>query len=138
MSVFWQNTLNLRKQKFWQYYRVQQVFQIFTQLLENEPPKMPCQVLSRLIITEDAEETKIHQALAIKKIKTEIILQKIRLEKYRKRFLKIDAIMITKFTTKYGNNICDTFMNQWASVCKREEDKSNVIFERKKERKIVI
>ena len=46
--------------------------------------------------------------------------------------------MITKFTTKYGNNICDTFMNQWASVCKREEDKSNVIFERKKERKIVI
>ena len=43
--------------------------------------------------------------------------------------------MITKFTTKYGNNICDTFMNQWASVCKREEDKSIVIFERKKERK---
>ena len=131
MSVFWQNTLNLRKQTFWQYYRVQQVFQIFTQLLENEPPKMPCQALSRLIITEDTEETKIHQALAIKKIKTEISLPKIRLEKYRKRFSKIDAIMITKFTTKYGNNICDTFMNQWASVCKREEDKSNVIFERK-------
>ena len=134
MSVFWQNTLNSRKQAFWQYYRVQQVFQIFSQLLENKPPKMPCKFLSRLIITEDTEETKIHQALAIKKFKTEISLQKIRLEKYRKRFSKIDAIMITKFSTKYGNDICDTLMNQWESVCKREEDKSNAIFERKKER----
>ena len=31
MSVLWKNTLNSRKQAFWQYYRVQQLFQIFSQ-----------------------------------------------------------------------------------------------------------
>ena len=36
--------------------------------------------------------------------------------------MKIDAIMVTRFTTKYSKNICE----------KREEDKSKAVFERKK------
>ena len=119
MPVLWQNTLKSRKQAFWQYYRVQHVFQIFSQLLENEPPKMPRSFLPRLIRNEDAEETEIPQALAIEKFKIEINLQKIRLEIYRERFSKIDAIMITKFTTKYSNGICDRLLKQWENDCKR-------------------
>ena len=75
--------------------------------------------LSRSIRNEDAEETEIRQALAMEKFKTEINLQKIRLQKYKERFSKIDAIMITKFTTTYSNNICDTLLNQWKSDCKK-------------------
>ena len=105
---------------FWQYYCVQQVFQIFSQLLENDPSK---KLLPRSVRNKDNEE----------KFKTEINLQKIRLEKYRKQFPQIDAIMITKFTAKYSNDICDTLLSQWESDCKREKDKSKAIFERKKD-----
>ena len=80
MSVLWQNTLNSRKQGIWQYYRAQQIFQIFSQLLENEPPKTPQKFLPRSIRNEGAEETEICQALAIEKFKTEINLQNIRLK----------------------------------------------------------
>ena len=95
--------------------------------------QIPRNFLPRSIRNEDAEETEIRQTLAIEKFKTEINLQKIRLEKYRERFSKIDAIMITKFTTKYSNDICGTLLNQWESDCKREEDKSKALFERKKD-----
>ena len=105
---------------FWQYYCVQQVFQIFSQLLENDPSK---KLLPRSVRNKDNEET----------FKTEINLQKIRFEKYREQFPKIDAIMITKFTTKYSNDICDTLLSQWESDCKREKDKSKAHFERKKD-----
>ena len=57
MSVLWQYTINSRKQAFWQYYRAQQVFQIFTQLLENDPQKMPRKFLPRSVRNEDVEET---------------------------------------------------------------------------------
>ena len=40
--------------------------------------------------------------------------------------------MITKYTTRYSNDICDTLSNQWESDRKRETDKSKVLFERKK------
>ena len=66
----------------------------------------------------------------LKNSKQKSILQNIRLEKYRERYLKNDAIMITKFTTKYSNDICGTVLNQWESDCEREEDKSRAIFER--------
>ena len=39
--------------------------------------------------------------------------------------------MNTKFTKKYSNDICDMRLNQWESDCKREEDKSKAIFERR-------
>ena len=57
MSVLWQNTLNSRQQALWQYYRTQQVFQIFSQLLKNDPPKMPQKFLPRSIRNEDAKKT---------------------------------------------------------------------------------
>ena len=41
--------------------------------------------------------------------------------------------MITKFTTKYSSDICDTLLNQWESDCKSGEDKSTAISERKKD-----
>ena len=34
--------------------------------------------------------------------------------------MKVDAVMITKFTTKYSNGIYDTLLNQWESDCKWE------------------
>ena len=46
MSVLRQNTLNSRKQTVWQHYRTQQVYQIISQLLENDPPKVPRKFLS--------------------------------------------------------------------------------------------
>ena len=57
--------------------------------MENDPPKMSRKFLLKSIRNEDAEETVIRQALAVEKFKTEINLQKIRLEKYRERFSKI-------------------------------------------------
>ena len=50
---------------------------------------MPQKFLLKSIRNENAEEAVIRQALAIEKFKTEINLQRIRLEKYRERFWKI-------------------------------------------------
>ena len=119
MAVLWKNRLESEKQAFCQYYRELQVFKIFSQLLENDPPKMPRKFLPRLIRNQDTEHTESCQALAIEKFKRETNLQKIRLERYRERFSKIDAILITKFTTKYSSNICDTLFNDGETDCKK-------------------
>ena len=66
MSILWQNTLNSRKQAFWQYYRAQQV--------PDDSSEMPRKFLPRSVRNEDAKETEIRQALSIEKFKTEINL----------------------------------------------------------------
>ena len=40
ISTLWKNTLNSRKQGFFQYQKAKNIAQIFTELLKENPPKM--------------------------------------------------------------------------------------------------
>ena len=97
ISTLWKNTLNSRKQAFFQYYKAKNIAEIFTELLKENPPKMPRKFLPKIIPNENKEETAIRQQLSLEKFKAEISLQKIRSQKYLERFQTLDAHMIAHF-----------------------------------------
>ena len=78
ISTLWKNTLNSRKQAFFQYYKAKNIAEIFTELLKENPPKMPRKFLPKTIPNKNKEETAIRQQISLEKFKAEIKLQKIR------------------------------------------------------------
>ena len=105
ISTLWKNTLNSRKQVYFQYYKAKSITEIFTELLKENPPKMPRKFLPKTIPNENKEETAIRQQLILEKFKAEISLQKIRSQKYLERFQTLDAHMIAHVTMNYDSDI---------------------------------
>ena len=125
--------MNSRKQAYCQHYRAKQTYEIFYELLVNDPAKMPHKLIPKIIENEDPDEKEIRKCLAIEKFKTEISLQKLRLQKCRERFSKIDAEMISRLKSNNNDQICIKVINQWELDCKKEEEKSKVIFNKKRD-----
>ena len=48
ISTLWENTLNSRKQAIFQYYKAKNIAEIFTELLKENPPKMPRKFLPKI------------------------------------------------------------------------------------------
>ena len=133
ISTLWKNTLNSRKQAFFQYYKAKNIAEIFTELLKENPPKMQRKFLPKIIPNENKEETAIRQQLSLEKFKAEISLQKIRSRKYLERFQTLDAHMIAHFTMNYDNNIGNSLTELWENDCLKEQQKSVNIFDRKRD-----
>ena len=82
ISHLWNNTLNSRRQAFWQYYQSKQMSDVYKKLLEKNPPEMPRKFLPRMIENETKEETEIRTLPSVENFKSEIQLQDLRSEKY--------------------------------------------------------
>ena len=78
ISTLWESTLNSRKQAIFQYYEAKNIAEIFTELLKENPPKMPRKFLPKIIPNKNKEQTAIRQQISLEKFKAEIKLQKIR------------------------------------------------------------
>ena len=74
----WNNTLNSRRQEFWQYYRLGQKFDVYKKLLEKNPPQMSRRFLTRMIENETKKETEIRTLLSVEKSESEIHLRALR------------------------------------------------------------
>ena len=133
ISHLWNNTLNSRRQAFWQYYQSKQMSDVYKKLLEKNPPEMPRKFLPRMIENETKEETEIQTLLSVEKFKSEIHLQDLHSEKYEIRLHNVDTNMITYFTANYENDICDSLIELWERDCKKEQKKSIKIFLGKEE-----
>ena len=62
--------LSSRRQAFWQYYRSEQISDVYKKLLEKNPPQMPR--MPRMIENETKEVTEIRTLLSVEKFKSEI------------------------------------------------------------------
>ena len=133
ISAFWKNTLNSRKQTFFQYYKDKNFAEIYTELLKKNPPEMARKFLPKVIPNENKDETAIRQHLSLEKLKAEINLQKICSQKYLERFQTLDAHRITHFTINYDNDICNSLTELWEIDCLKEQQKSVDIFDMKRE-----
>ena len=80
ISHLWNNTLNSRRQAFWQYYRPKQISDVYEKLLEKNPPQIPRKFLPRMTENETKEETEIRTLVSVEKFKSEIHLQDLRSE----------------------------------------------------------
>ena len=133
IMVLWRNTINTRKQAYWNYYRAQQISETFEDLLSQDPPKMPRKFLPKMIVNEPEEELEIRKHLSIEKFKAEINLQRIRAEKYKERYLKIDEDMIGKINAIFKEGISEVLKDQWMEECAAQKDISAKIFSDKRE-----
>ena len=120
ISTLWKNTLNSRKQAFFQYYKAKNIAEIFTELLKENPPKMPRKFLPEIIPNGNKEETTIRQQLSLEKFKAEISLQKTCSRKYLERFQTLDTHMIAHFTMNYDNDIGNSITELWKNDCLKE------------------
>ena len=131
--VLWRNTINTRKQAYWNYYRAQQISETFEDLLSQDPPKMPRKFLPKIIVNEPVDELEIRKLLSIQKFKAEINLQRIRAEKYKERYLKIDEDMIGKINATFKEGISEVLKDQWMEECAAQEVISVKIFSDKRD-----
>ena len=129
----WNNTMNSRKQAFFQHLKAKKVAEIFSKLLMQNPPKMPRKFLPKRIKNEAKEETAIRQQLSIEKFKAEINLQQLRSEKYQVRYERLDSEMLTYLTYNFEEDICYSLIDMWEKECRKEEDISINIFEKKQD-----
>ena len=86
INQLWKNSLNSRKQAFWQQYKAKNVAEKFSELLNMEPPQMLRKFLPKEIKNESEEETRIRKELAMEKVKTEIKLLQVPSTKYEQAF----------------------------------------------------
>ena len=132
IKTLWRNTINTRKQAFWQHHKAKRTYETFSNLLVMDPPRMPRKFLPRFIKNENEEEPETRHQLATEKFKSEIILQKKRSEKYQENFMKIDAEMITYLTRHFENNeVCNALIKEWETDCTKVEEISIQIFNKK-------
>ena len=101
IETLWKNTINTRKQAFWQHHKAKRIYETFSNLLVMDPPR---KFLPSFIQNENEEELKTRHQLAIEKFESEINLQKKRSEKYQECFMKIDAEMKTYLMGHFENN----------------------------------
>ena len=127
------NTLNSRKQAFFQYYKAKSIAEIFTDLLKENPSKMPRKFLPKVIPNENKEETAIRQQLSLEIFKAEINLQKIHSHKYLERFQTLDTHMTAHFTMNYDKDMCNSLTELWKNDYLKEQQKSVDIFDTKKD-----
>ena len=123
---FWKNTINSRKQAFFQYYKTKSFAEIFLELLKENPPKMSRKFLPKVIPNENKEETAIRQQLS---------LQIIHSQKYLEYFQTLDSHMITHFTMSC-NNICNSLIELWVKDGLKEQRESVNIFDTKRDRNL--
>ena len=81
------NTLNTRWQAFQQYYRSEQIFDVYKNILEKNPPQMLRKFLPQMIKNETKEETDIRTLLSVEKFKSGMHLQDLDSEKFEIRLL---------------------------------------------------
>ena len=74
IETLWRNTINTRKQAFWQHHKAKRTYETFSNLLVMDPPRMPRKFLPKFIENENEEELEIRRQLAIEKFKSEINL----------------------------------------------------------------
>ena len=108
ISHLWNNTLNSRRQAFWQYHRSKQISNVYKKHLEKNPRQMPRKFLSQINENETKEETEIRKLFSVEKVKSEIHLEDQLSEKYQIQLNNVDANMITYFTANYKNDFLIT------------------------------
>ena len=86
-----------------------------------------------MIVNEPEDELEIRKHLSIEKFKAEINLQRIRAEKYKERYLKIDEDMIGKINATFKEGISEVLKDQWMEECAAQEDISAKISSDKRE-----
>ena len=84
ISELWQNALNTRKQTYWNHYRAKKTTDVFHDLLQQDPPKIPRKFLPRRIEGEPEDELEIRKQLSIEKFRTEINLLQLRAKSMKK------------------------------------------------------
>ena len=133
IATLWQNTLNMQKQAFWNYYHAQRMKESYQELLQSNPPKMPRKFLPRFIEGEPEIEMEIRKQLAVEKFKNEIALQQCRAQRYEQRFQSLDSEMVAHIMSKFKEEICLGLTRRWETDCKEQEEISTEIYNKRKE-----
>ena len=132
LSDLWTNTINTRKQAYWQYYRAQKTSEVFEDLLQQDPPKMQRKFLPKQIENEPDEELEMRRQLSIEKFRAEINLLKVRAEKYEEKLKKIDENRASKIESTFKEETAMSLTHLWTQECQQQEDISATVFTAKK------
>ena len=127
----WKQSLNERKQNFWNFLKCQNTAVIYETWLGKENPVLPRKFRPKFIPGEHADDLFIRRENAIRNFEVEVKLLKNKASRYEAKYTVKDEEMYEIFHSKFDNDITESLENYWKSDCEREEMKSVEIWKRK-------
>ena len=121
-----------RKFNYWKYHRTKSIYEIYSNELNKENPKMPRKLRPIKIINEPKQELDVRERLAVEKFKHETELLLLRSKRFKKHFETVDKSMEQLITAKLPQVEAIKLLENWKNECKLEEEKSQFLFKKKR------
>lgn len=133
MNDIWKRSLNERKQSFANMIRCKNIAMIYQNWRTIDRPILPEKFLIREIEGEHPDETEIRARLALHRLDTEISLLQSRMQRYKEKFMSIDAAMYTEISERTSGHIQTKLNALWQQSTKREEEKTFSLWQNQQE-----
>jgi len=127
----WARLLNERKQHFWNYLRFQNTAVIYETWLGKEDPVLPRKFQVKQIPGEHQEDIFIRTENALRNFEVEIKLLKNKANRHEKKYTDVDKHTNEILISKFNNQILESLQQLWTEECRKEEEKSIGIWEKK-------
>ena len=129
----WQHFLNSRKVEFWKYFKNKKMSEIYTKWKDSTPTLIPRKFKPKEIRGEADGSKQVRLEMAKNKMTCEVQILKIKSDDGKIQYEAIDRQVHQMIDEKLPNNLelRTKYKTKWAEQCHEEEEKSEVIFEKK-------
>ena len=132
MNKMWQNNLNQRKQAFWNMLKNENTSVIYVNWFSRDKPIIPKKFQSKTFPSEPEEQKKIKEELSLQKMKAQAQLHHVIAERNKAKYEDKDKEMLTEMGKISSEHIRHQLQELWKNDCKKQEEKSQKIWELKK------
>ena len=129
----WKRHLNKRKQLYWHSLNSDNTAVIYETWLDNEKQIVPKKFLMKEIPNEDPNEKDIRKETVINEFQAEIQLLKIRAERHKSNYTKVEEEMAKFLQNKFNGNELAELKKLWDEDIANEEAKSQSKWQSKQE-----
>ena len=127
----WRSLLNERKIKMFNAIKSKETAKIYKEFIERENIFIPRKFCEKSTPQDTEEQKKIKSKLNLAKLKIQIELQEDKTSHYTTNYLRIDQEILVKIKELCPKMTQQFLLELWESECKKEEEKSKTILEKK-------
>lgn len=128
----WKQTLNQRKQNFWNGFKFARISDIYADWLSRDAPILPRKFRPVHIPGEHMEDSEIRKENAIQNVRSEIRILRNKSQRANDLYRKADSEMMRILRDKCDGEVLEKLEKMWQEACLKEEEISQGIWMKKK------
>ena len=131
----WPHFLRDRKNEYWKQLKNEKMAQTYTKWHESTPPVIPRKFRPKIIKGEKEASKKVRMEMAVNKMKSEVKILNIKSNDQKQQFETVDRKVYQMIDERFpdNQNLRAKYKSYWTEQCRLEEEKSQDIFQKKKE-----